>query len=168
MDPAPSCKIALMSEPYGVEFIWGNMKLYFHFLPFLDGEIPKIVKSIFMCDKNMFILHYQCHGCWCPGATRIQGIIGHDIVLFRLEYSRLNNKGLIQYKDAVLPDGISYTSLWLFFFVFFSRAYMVNSLWSGDAIWWHRTGSTLDQVMAWCLTAPSHYLNQCWLIISKV
>ena len=22
--------------------------------------------------------------------------------------------------------------------------------------------------MAWCLTAPSHYLNQCWLIISKV
>ena len=23
--------------------------------------------------------------------------------------------------------------------------------------------STLLQVMAWCLTAPSHYLNQCWL-----
>ena len=22
--------------------------------------------------------------------------------------------------------------------------------------------------MVWCLTAPSHYLNQCWLIISKV
>ena len=28
--------------------------------------------------------------------------------------------------------------------------------------------STLVQVMACCLTAPSHYLNQCWLIISKV
>ena len=25
-----------------------------------------------------------------------------------------------------------------------------------------RSGSTLAQVMAWCLTAPSHYLNQCW------
>ena len=24
-------------------------------------------------------------------------------------------------------------------------------------------GSTLVQEMAWCLTAPSHYLNQCWL-----
>ena len=24
------------------------------------------------------------------------------------------------------------------------------------------------QVMAWCLTAPSHYLNQCWLLISEV
>ena len=30
------------------------------------------------------------------------------------------------------------------------------------------TGSTLAQVMACCLTAPSHYLNQCWLIICKI
>ena len=29
-------------------------------------------------------------------------------------------------------------------------------------------GSTLAQVMAWCLTAPSHYLKQSWLIISEV
>ena len=28
--------------------------------------------------------------------------------------------------------------------------------------------STLVQVMACSLTAPSHYLNQCWLIITKV
>ena len=37
--------------------------------------------------------------------------------------------------------------------------------------WWRHMAlewSTLDQVMAWCLTAPSHYLNQCWIIISKV
>ena len=44
----------------------------------------------------------------------------------------------------------------------------VNSLRPSDAIWRHRTMSTLAQVMACCLTAPSHYLNQCWLIISKV
>ena len=31
-----------------------------------------------------------------------------------------------------------------------------------------RTWSTLVQVMPCCLTAPSHYLNQCWLVISKV
>ena len=43
-----------------------------------------------------------------------------------------------------------------------------NSLWPNDAILRHRSGSTLAQVMACCLTAPSHYLNQCWLIISKV
>ena len=45
---------------------------------------------------------------------------------------------------------------------------IVNLLWPSDAIWWQRSGSTLAQVMACCLTAPSHYLNQCWLIISEV
>ena len=34
-----------------------------------------------------------------------------------------------------------------------------NSLRPSDAIWRHRFGSTLAQVMACCLTAPSHYLN---------
>ena len=44
----------------------------------------------------------------------------------------------------------------------------INSLRPSDAIWRHRSGSTLAQIMACCLTAPSHYLNQCWLIINKV
>ena len=44
----------------------------------------------------------------------------------------------------------------------------LNSLMPSDVIWWHRSGSTLAQVMACCLTAPSHYLNQRWLIISNV
>ena len=39
----------------------------------------------------------------------------------------------------------------------------LNSLRPSDAIWRHTSGSTLAQVMACCLTAPSHYLNQCWL-----
>ena len=37
-----------------------------------------------------------------------------------------------------------------------------------DAIWRQRSRSTLVLVMAYCLMAPSHYLNQCWPIISKV
>ena len=44
----------------------------------------------------------------------------------------------------------------------------VNSLSPSDAIWRQRSGSTLAQVMACCLTAPSHYLNQCSLTISEV
>ena len=43
-----------------------------------------------------------------------------------------------------------------------------NSLGPSDAIWRWRSWSILVQVMACCLRAPSHYLNQCWLIISKV
>ena len=44
----------------------------------------------------------------------------------------------------------------------------VNSLWPSHAIWQHRSGSTLAQVMACCLMVSSHYLNQCWLIIDGV
>ena len=40
------------------------------------------------------------------------------------------------------------------------------SLWPSDAIWRQGSWSTLAQVMACCLTAPNHYLNQCWLVIS--
>ena len=48
------------------------------------------------------------------------------------------------------------------------RNILVNSLWPSDTIRRQRSRSTLAQVMACCLTAPSHYLNQCWLIISEV
>ena len=36
----------------------------------------------------------------------------------------------------------------------------INSLRPSDPIWRHKSGSTLTQVMACCLTAPSHYMNQ--------
>ena len=44
----------------------------------------------------------------------------------------------------------------------------LNSLWPNDTIWGHISASTSPQVVACCLMAPSHYLNQCWLIISGV
>ena len=53
---------------------------------------------------------------------------------------------------------------------FFSCGHLpqVNSLWPSDVIWRQGSRSTLAQVMACCLTAPSHYLNQCWLMITEV
>ena len=53
-------------------------------------------------------------------------------------------------------------------FDFISLRLFINSFWHSDAIWRQGSRSTLVQVMACCLTAPSHYLNQCWLIIAKV
>ena len=41
---------------------------------------------------------------------------------------------------------------------------IINSLWPNDAIWSYRSWSTL----ACCLMAPSHCLNQCWLIINVI
>ena len=43
-----------------------------------------------------------------------------------------------------------------------------NSFGPSDAICRQRSRSRLAQVMACCLTTPSHYLNQCWLITSMV
>ena len=43
----------------------------------------------------------------------------------------------------------------------------LNLLWQSDAIWWHRSGSTLALVMVWSLGASNHYLNQYWLLISE-
>ena len=44
----------------------------------------------------------------------------------------------------------------------------INSLRSSDATWRQWSWTTLVQAMACCLTAPSHCLNQCWHIMSKV
>ena len=50
----------------------------------------------------------------------------------------------------------------------FQTSIILNPLWPSDAIWWQGTGSALAQVMVCCLTAPSNYLNQCWLMITDV
>ena len=45
---------------------------------------------------------------------------------------------------------------------------LFKTLWPSDAMWRRGHGLILAQIMACCLTAPSHYLNQIWLIIGKV
>ena len=47
-----------------------------------------------------------------------------------------------------------------------TRPQWVNSLRPSDTMWYNRTWSPLIHVMAWCLVAPSNYLNQCWLIVN--
>ena len=54
------------------------------------------------------------------------------------------------------------------FYLSFYLIVHINSLGPSDAKWRQGSRSTLVQVMACCLTAPSHYLNQCWLIITEV
>ena len=58
-------------------------------------------------------------------------------------------------------------TLW-YIFIFFWYIYwcitilVFNSLWSSETIWCHRSGSTLAQVTACCLTAPGRYRTQCF------
>ena len=78
------------------------------------------------------------------------------------QWGKKQTMQLRDWSDGLVQDcSISKCSKWRY-------QSCVNSLRRSDAIWRHRSGSTLAQVMACCLTAPSHYLNQCWLIISKV
>ena len=46
------------------------------------------------------------------------------------------------------------------------RPHWVKLLWPSDAIWHHKTRSSLPHIMVCCLMAPSHYLNHSFLIIS--
>ena len=69
-------------------------------------------------------------------------------------------RSLVQWICGIICLKICYESL-----VCFSA---VNSLWPSDIIWRQGSRSTLAQVMACCLTAPSHYLDQCWLMINEV
>ena len=58
---------------------------------------------------------------------------------------------------------------WYSLLNFFLASAVIKSLWPNDAIWRHRYGSTLAQVMAWCRqAAPSHYLNQYSIFIKGV
>ena len=41
---------------------------------------------------------------------------------------------------------------------------LLTSLWLSCAIWWHRSGSTLAQLMVRCLIPPHPYPNQYWFI----
>ena len=79
--------------------------------------------------------------------------LGHN----ELKGNMSHDKNLKNKQNTVMRKSGSAENSWSF-----------NSLRPSDAIWWHRSGSTLAQVMACCLTAPSHYLNKCWLIITKV
>ena len=65
--------------------------------------------------------------------------------------------GVLQHPNRGTALSWKYGALW-----------WLKSLCPNDAIWRHRSGSTWARVMACCLTAPSHYLKQCWFIISKI
>ena len=69
---------------------------------------------------------------------------------------------LFDVKLIVLVDPYAWLTL-----VLYSLVQLINSLWPDDDIWRHGTRSLLAQVMAYCLAASSHYLNQCWLIIGE-
>ena len=96
---------------------------------------------------------------YCPYIMKLKKP-GKDICVFAVSlcatFFFTGQPRVFQFSEQYFQNAVSLRSL------------CIISLWPSDAIWHQRSGSTLAQVMACCLTAPSHYLNQCWLIISEV
>ena len=86
---------------------------------------------------DAYMQEEKSHGCWWLGDARSQGNSSHGSSdLVNLECSCLSTTRI----DSLTPPH--------------------------DAVWHHKTLSTLVQVMACCLTALSHYLHQDWLFIT--
>ena len=114
-----------------------------------------------MTDKDLFILHKHYHGCRWPGDTRSQSISGHRVDVFLAEYSSVSTRRA----ESVCPPLSFYDYQTIQHQAILKLLkFKINSLWPSDAIWRHRSGSAWSPVMACCLMAPSHYLNQCWLV----
>ena len=88
------------------------------------------------------ILYWQYYACWCSGDLGAKATAG---LVFDPQSWNMSSPASEELKSMLF-----------------------NSLWPSDTVCQHRTWSSLVQVMACSQTAPSHYLNQCWLIISEV
>ena len=134
----------------------GHNELILHINTFKPEQKDSlIVHGIFKCilSGNTSFLQLKIH--WCL----FKGVNWHN-----------NNKSVMVLIMAWHQPGhkpLPVPMLTQFFYIIWLNVF-INSLRPSDAIWQHRSGSILAQVMACCLTAPSHYQNQCWLISSKV
>ena len=122
------------------------------------------------CSKTL-ILNLSCvfmwpshflNQCWC---------IVNWTLTNKLQWNFNQNSDTSIGENACESENVVCKMALIFFFFFFfflGGGQCVNSLWPGDTVWQYGTRSILVQVMACCLMAPSHYLNQCWLIIGEV
>ena len=107
------------------------------------------------------VLHHQ-GSCWCACLYGSMWAVYVASSSCQPSTTQQNgNHGYIDYTAILYRTGCNLHRVGM------EHSLTLNSLWPSDARLLLRFGSTLAQVMACCLMAPSHYLNQCWLIISK-
>ena len=105
-------------------------------------------------DSLVLSHQYKPIICWSSKHNQTTGMLGATFTKSCYVIHSYHNKSF-----GVLKMVFLYHPFFMF---------VLNSLRPSDAIWRQWSWTTLAQVMACCLTAPSHYLNQCWLIIKGV
>ena len=133
----------------------------------------------------MIILPVWCQAIiWTNAGLSSIGPLGRNFTLFFIGIQKFSLKKMyIKMSSAewrqfrFYRNGLTFKMSWYktrscrpfeLCHVISEKSECINSLRPNDATGWHRTGSTLAQVMAWCRQAPSHYLNQCWFTMSEV
>ena len=105
----------------------------------------------------------QFHFCWCPGSLRCQAMTSGTMAMNCNGRAALSTaKGCVS-ESSCLPQGRVSTTrpfsvlrykmkckLNLGIEINQVRKGWIKSLWPSDAIWSHRDGSPLSQIMAWC------------------
>ena len=110
----------------------------------LDWKCCWVIFRLHLID----FVNIDSNSCWCKKASE----------------NRLNQDWTKNIKPnwVINPQPVNFSTL------IACHNCIINSLWPSEAIQQQRSGPTLVQVMACYLTSPSHYLNQCWLIISEI
>ena len=141
----------------GLEIIWQICK---------KGRPCRCVIYIISCRQGVLYSLWPSDGIWRPRSvsTLDQVIAQYWLIISEVLWL---SPGAISWVKIFILD-MSWKMTNLISQPHFPSGQWVNSLGPSDAIWQHRSRSTLVQVMACCLMAPTHYLNQCWLIFSKV
>ena len=106
-----------------------------------------------------------------PRSTELNMNMYKCINIFEITVTEFSCSGRTVKNPHVLQNEILFSTSYMITLLSDDRIFQllqenIDSLWPSDAIW-HRSGSALAQVMTCCLMAPSHYLNQCWLIIHR-
>ena len=101
------------------------------------------------------------YGIWC-----IVGFVS-EVHSFPYTHKRHPRLAQVSYDVFLWVEGMTCVR-WLLLLIWMIYHAIINSLWPSDAICRQGSWSTLVHVMASCLMPPSHYLNQCWFIITKV
>ena len=149
-----------MSRQLNIEFLVPVGDMVLGYLPFITRE--SLFCSLFCFD---FILIWTC--LWlCIDRRRGNSNVTHwSCILFawtgHVDVVWETISVFISYNSSAVPVLIwkldHNCACWC-------PGTVCHALWPSGAIWHHWSWSTLVQVMAWCLMAPSHYLNQSWLM----
>ena len=165
-----------------------KQQIIFHSPPSLDAirlwllQLSGFSLEQTAIQKEMYILVLCCsyfglHECTTSARPKqylssiYQNHMHHYVSLFGIIAWFMRKAGDIL-KQMMLYYHVSMW-IWLSSFIYksqYTNLYaasmcpLLNSLLLGDDLCRHKSWSTLAQLIACCLTAPSHYPNQCWLI----